>query len=118
MTPIRRREARAAAAARLARGVRNLARAETQRDVFNSDPVDIAKSAGIGLLNGMVNAAGLPGDMLTGFGYFPNNFVPDLFRSMDGRPQIPPINPTIGNRGIPTVGGVRQKITLANFINP
>jgi hypothetical protein len=68
-------QARDAAAARLARGARNLTRAETQRELFNLDPVDIAKSTGIGLANGAVNAVGLPADMLTGFGYLPNNYV-------------------------------------------
>jgi hypothetical protein len=85
--------AREAAAARLARGARNLTRAETQRDLFNSDPVDIAKSTGIGLVNGGVNAAGLIGDALTGFGYFPNNFVANLSRRVAGLPQLPTDEP-------------------------
>jgi hypothetical protein len=52
------------AAARLARGVRNLARAEAPPP----DPIDIAKSAGIGVLNGGINAVGLPADVLAWFG--------------------------------------------------
>jgi hypothetical protein len=46
-----------------------------------------------GLVNGAVNAAGLPGDMLTGFGNFPNNYVPNLFRRMHGFPPIPADQP-------------------------
>ena len=60
-------QAREAAAARLARGVRNLTRSEP----LELDPVDIAKSAGIGLVNGIVDTAGSPADALTGFGYLP-----------------------------------------------
>jgi len=86
-------QTREAAAARLGRGVRSVPRAETQRDIFNSDPVDIAKSTSIGLVNGAVNTAGLPGDMLTGFGYLPNNFVPNLFRRMSLLPRIPTDQP-------------------------
>jgi len=59
------RGAREAATAGLARGVTSLARAEAPPP----DPVDIAKSAGIGMANGLVNTAGLPADMLTGLGY-------------------------------------------------
>jgi len=87
-------QAREAAAARLARGVRNLTRAEAPPP----DPVDIAKSAGIGFVNGAVNAAGLPGDALTGFGFLPNNFVSNLFRSQDGRPQLPAGEPDYWKR--------------------
>lgn len=47
-------QAREAAAARLARGVRNLARAEAP----SPDLVDIAKSAGIGVVNGAIGLAG------------------------------------------------------------
>jgi hypothetical protein len=91
--PDQTQQAREAAAARLARGVRNLTRAETQRDLFNSDPVDIAKSASIGLANGAVNAAGLPGDMLTGFGYLPNNLFLNLIRLKHGLPPLPADKP-------------------------
>lgn len=76
-------QAREAAAARLARGVRSLTRAETQRDFFNADPVDIAKSTGIGLVKGTINLAGLPGNVLTGFGYLPNNAVINGLRYSD-----------------------------------
>jgi hypothetical protein len=79
-------QAREAATARMARGVRSVARAEAPPP----DPIDIAKSAGIGLANGAVNTTGLVmGDIPTGFGYLPNNFVPNLFRHMEGRPQLP-----------------------------
>jgi len=76
--------------ARLVHGIRNLTGIGGPLDL---DPMDIAKSAGIGLLNGWVNAAGLPGDVMTGFGYFPNNFVPNLFRRMSLLPQIPSDQP-------------------------
>jgi hypothetical protein len=66
-------QARDAAAARLVRGVTSLARAEAPPP----DPIDIAESAGIGLGNGAINAAGLPGYLLTGFGYLPDRFTPD-----------------------------------------
>jgi hypothetical protein len=33
------------------------------------------------------------GDIPTGFGYLPNNFVQNLFRNMEGRPQLPPDAP-------------------------
>jgi hypothetical protein len=82
-------QAREAAAARLARGIRSVLRAEAPPP----DPVDIAKSAGIGLANGAVNAAGLPGDLLTGFGYFPNNFVANLSRRTSLLPQLPADEP-------------------------
>jgi hypothetical protein len=78
-------QARDAAAARLARGVRSVPRAEASPP----DPIDIAKSVGIGLVNGGVNAAGLPADALTGFGYFPNNLVLNLMRLKHGLPPIP-----------------------------
>jgi hypothetical protein len=79
------RQAREAAAARMARGARSSARAEGPPP----DPVDIAKSAGIGLANGAVNTTGLLlGDIPTGFGYLPNNFLPNLFRGLGGRPQL------------------------------
>ena len=82
-------QAREAAAGRMLRGVKSLTRAEAPPP----DPVDIAKSAGIGLVNGAVHAVGLPGDALTGFGFFPKNFVPNLVRSQEGRPQLPADEP-------------------------
>jgi hypothetical protein len=81
--------ARETAAARLARGVRSVPRAEAPPP----DPIDIAKSAGIGLVNGAVNAVGLPGDMLTGFGYFPSNFLANQSRRIAGLPQLPANEP-------------------------
>jgi hypothetical protein len=68
----------------LARGVRNL----TPNQGAPLDPIDIAKSAGIGLANGVVNAAGLPGGILTGFGYFPNNLVVNGLRRAAGYPDL------------------------------
>jgi len=78
-------QARDAAASRLARGVRSLARAEAPPP----DPIDIAKSSGIGLAKGVVNAAGLPGDALTGFGYFPNNLLLNGALRVTGYPEFP-----------------------------
>jgi hypothetical protein len=54
-------QARAVAAARLARGVRNLARAEAT--TVDLDPIDAAKSAGIGAARGLISAAGMAGDL-------------------------------------------------------
>lgn len=71
-------EASEAAAARLVRGVRSRARAEAPPP----DPVDIAKSAGIGLVNGVVNALGLPGDALTGFGFLPDSYTPNFAKGI------------------------------------
>jgi hypothetical protein len=82
-------QAREAAAARLVRGVRSLTRAEAPPP----DPVDIAKSAGIGLANGAINAAGLPGDLLTGFGYLPDHFVENPVRRLLGYPDLPANTP-------------------------
>jgi hypothetical protein len=56
--------ARDAAAARLVRGVRSVRRAEAPEP----DPIDIAKSAGIGLVNGGVNLVGLPADVVAALG--------------------------------------------------
>ena len=53
------------------------------------DPVDIAKSAGIGFVNGVVNAVGLPGDLLTGFGHFPKNLALNLIRMRSWLPPLP-----------------------------
>jgi hypothetical protein len=78
-------QAREAAASRLARGVRSPARAQ----VPPPDPIDIAKSAGIGLANGAVGTAGLVlGDIPTGFGYLPKNLAADSVRRLAGYPQL------------------------------
>jgi len=77
--------AREAAAARLARGVRNLTGPETPP----LDSADIAKSAGIGLANGVVNTSGLLADLLTGFGHFPKNLVLNFDRLRHGRLPLP-----------------------------
>ena len=69
--------------------MRNVSRTEAP----SPDPIDIAKSAGIGPANGVINAAGLPGDVLTGFGYFPNNFVANQSRRLAGLPQLPADEP-------------------------
>lgn len=78
-------QAREVAAARLVRGVRNLTRAEAPPP----DPIDIAKSTSIGLVNGAVNAVGLGGDLLMGFGYLPNNLVFNRLRRMTGYSDLP-----------------------------
>jgi hypothetical protein len=89
-------QAREAAAARLARGVRSPARTEGPPP----DPIDIAKSAGVGLANGAINAAGLPGAVLTGFGHLPNNLVANRFRRAAGYPDLPADAPDwIAERG-------------------
>jgi len=82
-------QAREAAGARLVRGVRSLARSEGPPP----DPIDIAKSAGIGFVNGVVNTAGLPANVLTGFGHFPNNFVANQSRRWKGFPELPADEP-------------------------
>ena len=79
-------QARDAAAARLVRGVRSLARAEGPPP----DPVDIARSARTGIGYGAINAIGLPADVLTGFGHFPNDHLKpwtsdELRRWIEGR---------------------------------
>jgi hypothetical protein len=51
--------------------------------------MDIAKSAGIGFANGSINAAGLPGDVLTGFGYLPKNLLIDLYRMRNFQRPLP-----------------------------
>jgi hypothetical protein len=79
-------QARDAAAMRIARGVRSRTRAEAE---FSADPVDIAKSTGIGFVKGGINAASLPGDILTGFGSLPNNLVANGVRRMMGHPDLP-----------------------------
>lgn len=61
----------------------------TSAEAASIDPVDIAKSAGIGFVNGVVNAVGLPGDLLTGFGHFPNNLFLNLIRMRSGLPPLP-----------------------------
>jgi hypothetical protein len=65
----------------------------TRAETTSLDPVDIAKSLGIGVVNGGINAVGLIGDALTGFGHFPNNFVANTFRRIHGFPQIPADEP-------------------------
>lgn len=83
-------QAREAAAARLGRGIRSPARAEAPPP----DPVDIAKSAGIGLANGTINTAGLVlGDIPTGFGYLPNNLLLNGMKRLTGYPEIPADEP-------------------------
>lgn len=74
-------QAREAAAARLVRGVRSLTRA------------DIAKSAGIGVVNGAINAVGRPADVLTGFGHLPDHFVENPVRRLLGYPDLPANTP-------------------------
>ena len=78
-------QAREVAAARVARGVRSAVRANAPAP----DPLDIAKSAGIGAVNGAIGIAGLPGDVLTGFGHFPKNAVPNLWRRSNDLPPLP-----------------------------
>jgi hypothetical protein len=82
-------QARDAAAARLARGASGNSRAQ----IPAPDAADIAASAGIGVINGAINTAGLPAEILSGFGHLPKNLVPNLFRLMDGRPQLPADEP-------------------------
>ncbi len=59
-------QTREAEVARLVRGIGKLTGVGAAP--LYLDPIDIAKSAGIGLANGVVNAAGLPGDVLGGLG--------------------------------------------------
>jgi hypothetical protein len=98
-------QAREAAAARMARGVRSVARAEGPPP----DPVDIAKSAGIGLVNGTINTIGLPGAVATGFGYLPNNLLLNRLGRATGLGQFSPDEPDwIGQRF--TADGIRKGI--------
>jgi hypothetical protein len=78
-------QAREAAAARMARGVRSVARAEAPP----LDPIDIGKSAGIGVVNGVIGTIGMAGDALTGFGHFPKNVVPNMWRLSNDLPPLP-----------------------------
>jgi hypothetical protein len=82
-------QAREVAAARLARGVRNLTRSEP----LDFDLMDIGKSAGIGLANGVVNGLGLAGEILTGFGYFPPHFIQNPIRRFFGATDLPADTP-------------------------
>jgi hypothetical protein len=109
-------QAREVAAARLARGARSLARAEGPPP----DPVDIAKSAAIGLANGTVNTLGLPGEIATGFGYLPNNLLLNGVRRAAGYSDIPADEPD-RIRQYATSDGIRQKIeelTSSEFYQP
>lgn len=82
-------QARDVAAVRLSRGVKNLARVESPPP----DPVDMLKSAGVGLANGSINAIGFPADLLTGFGYLPNNFAINLALRRYGFTPLPADSP-------------------------
>ena len=57
------------------------------------DPLDIAKSLGIGVANGLVNAVGFPADALTGFDHFPDHFVENPIRRTLGYPDLPSSEP-------------------------
>ncbi|MBR0756581.1 hypothetical protein JQ604_30755 [Bradyrhizobium jicamae] len=82
-------QAREVAAARLARGVRSAARAAAEPP----DSVDIARSAGIGVAHGVINTLGLPGEILTGFGYLPNNLAANAVGRTIGVGQFAPDRP-------------------------
>jgi hypothetical protein len=78
-------QAREVAATDLARKFRSPTRANAPPP----DPVDIAKSAGIGLANGAVGTAGFfLGDMPTGFGYLPKNLAVNTARRLAGYPEL------------------------------
>jgi hypothetical protein len=78
-------QAREVAAADLARKFRSPSRANAPPP----DPVDIAKSAGIGLANGAVGTAGFfAGDIPTGFGFFPKNLVANRVMRLAGYPEL------------------------------
>jgi len=98
-------QAREAAAARMVRGVRSIGRAEGPPP----DPVDIAKSASIGLANGAVNMAGIPGAIATGFGYLPNNLLLNELGRVSGLGRFAPDEPDwIGRRA--TADSIRKGI--------
>jgi hypothetical protein len=77
-----------AAMARLVHGIGNLTRG--QSTPLDIDPIDIAKSAGIGLANGSINAVGMPGSALTGFGFLPPHYLENPARRMFGYPDLAP----------------------------
>lgn len=52
------------------------------------DPVDITKSLGIGVFNGLLNTVGFPAEVLTGFGYFPDHLVENSIRRRLGYPDL------------------------------
>jgi hypothetical protein len=98
-------QAREAAAARMARGVRSVARAEGPPP----DPIDVTKAVGIGLVNGTINTAGLPGAIATGFGYLPNNLLLNGLGRATGLGQFSPDEPDwIRQRA--TADGIRKGI--------
>lgn len=53
----------------------------------------MAKSAGIGVVNGAIGTVGTIGDVLTGFGYFPKNFVPNMWKRSNDLPPLPDDSP-------------------------
>jgi len=57
------------------------------------DPMDTAKSFGIGVANGVVDTVGLPGTVATGFGFLPEHYVENPIRRFLGYPDLPPGEP-------------------------
>ncbi|MDI1265899.1 MAG: hypothetical protein PS018_21865 [bacterium] len=82
-------EASEAAAARLSRGVRSSVRLQAPEP----DPIDIAKSAGIGVVHGAVNTAGLLGEIPTGFGLLPKNQLANTWFRATGQSEFSPDGP-------------------------
>ena len=78
-------QAREAAAVRIARG----ARGDSRAHIPAPDAADIAASAGIGFVNGAINTAGFPADILTGFGRLPKDFLVNGVRRLAGYPDRP-----------------------------
>jgi hypothetical protein len=58
-------------------------------DTSTPDSVDIAKSAGIGLANGLINTLGFLADASNGFGLLPKHLAENRFRGALGLPDLP-----------------------------
>jgi hypothetical protein len=112
--PLQAQQPSEAAAARLAGGGANLAGTEAAPLL---DPADIARSAGIGVINGMVNTVGLLGKTLTGFGYLPDKLVHNGLRRAVGLPDLPADERDSFETWAPDLQHSIEKHT-ANFINP
>jgi hypothetical protein len=57
------------------------------------DYADVAKSTGIGLVNGLLHTAGLIGESATGFGFLPKNYLVNKALRAVGAEEYPPDAP-------------------------
>jgi hypothetical protein len=96
-------QAREASAARLARGVRSLTRAAAPPP----DPIDIAKSAGIGLANGAIGVLATPFQAMDWAHQNVNKGIDATFNVISGPPMPSPRPPNIN---AVTAEGIRRAI--------